>query len=103
HRRASEQRRDMPPSVDRGNVKGIGKAVEGERAGQRDHVAAVDQTATEPALRRRILIEMDARGALIEPGCDLVLRLFYGDAGHVIDFLADGVIAEAIGTAGKHE
>src|SRR5215472_11953194 len=93
----------MPPTVDRRNVEGIGETVEGESAGERDHVAAVDQAAAEPTLRRRVLVEMDARGVLIESRCDLVLGLFHGDAVDVVDLLADGVIAEAIGTARLRE
>src|SRR5262249_60736203 len=84
--RAGKRGGYMPPAVYRRNVEGIGEPVEGERAGERDHVAAVDQAAAEPALRRRILVEMDARGVLIEPGCDLVLGLFHGYAVDVVDF-----------------
>src|SRR5215469_5752006 len=86
----------MPPAVDRRNVKRIGEPVERERAGERDHVAAVDQAAAEAALRRRMLVEMDARGVLIEPRCDLMLGLFHGYAVDVVDLLADGIVAEAI-------
>src|SRR5262249_6486856 len=57
----------------------------------------------EPALRRRKLVEMDVRGVLIEPGCDLVLGLFHGYAVDMVDLLADGIVAEAITTAGKRE
>src|SRR5260370_12097639 len=46
---------------------------------------------------------MDARRVLIETGCDLVLRLFDGDAIDVVDLLADLVITEAIGTARERE
>src|SRR6266571_2857025 len=70
----------MPPAVDRRNVKRIGEPVERERAGERDHMAAVDQAAAEAALRRRMLVEVDARGVLIESRCNLVLGLFHGYA-----------------------
>src|SRR5215471_14898539 len=46
---------------------------------------------------------MDARGVLVKPRRDLVLRLFYRYAVDVIDLLADGVMAEPMGTAGERE
>src|SRR5438876_570418 len=79
----------MPPAVDRRNVKRIGEPVERERAGERDHMAAVDQAAAEAALRRRMLVEVDARGVLIESRCNLVLGLFHGYAVGMVDLLAE--------------
>ena len=93
----------MPATVDGRNVKSIGNPVEGERTGEGDHVPTIDQPTTEPALRCRKLVEMDARSVLIETGCDLVLRLFDGDAIDVVDLFADGVVAESRGTAGERE
>src|SRR5262245_7349880 len=100
HGRAGKQRRYMPPAVDRRNVKRIGEPVERERAGERDYMAAVDQAAAEAALRRRMLVEVDARGVLIESRCNLVLGLFHGYAVDMVDLLADGIINEALAAAG---
>ena len=47
----------MAAAVDGGNVEGVGEAVEGERAGERDDVAAVDQPAAEPALAFGVLVK----------------------------------------------
>ena len=66
----------MAAAIDGGDVEGVGEAVEGERAGERDDVAAVDQPLAEAALLGAVLVEMDARGVLIEPGRDLMLGLF---------------------------
>src|SRR5277367_6936939 len=77
HRIAREQRRDMPPAVDRRDMERIGEAVEAERARERDDVAAVDQPPPEPALRLAELVEMHLGGVLIETGRDLMLGLLY--------------------------
>ena len=82
-------------------MEGVGEAVEGQRAGERDHVPAVDQPPAETALAFGELVEMNARGVLIEPGRDLVLGLLDGDAVDVIDALADLIIPEAIRAAGQ--
>ena len=75
---------------------------ESARASEID-VPAVDQPAAEAALRRGELVEMDARGVLIEPRRDLVLGLLDGDAVDVVDLLADRVVAEAVRAAGERE
>ncbi len=46
---------------------------------------------------------MDARGVLVKPRRDLMLGFFDRIAVDVIDLLADLVVAEAIGAAGKRE
>jgi hypothetical protein len=51
----------VPSAVDPRDMERVRQPVEGERAGKRDHMAAVDEPAFEPALRRGILIEMNAR------------------------------------------
>jgi hypothetical protein len=66
-------------------------------------VAAIDQAAAEPALGLDELVEMDARGVLIEPGRDLVLGLLDRDAVDMVDLLADRVVAEAMRAAGERE
>ena len=60
-----------------------------------------DEPAAEAALAFDILIEMDARGVLIEPRRGHVLRFLDRDAVNVVDALADLVIAVEIRTAGQ--
>src|SRR5947208_17193947 len=93
----------MAPAIDRRNMKGVGKSVERQRARQRNHVTAIDETAPEPALAFRILVEVDARRVLIKPGGELMLRFLDRDAVHVIDGLARGVVGKAIPAAGESE
>ena len=50
HGVAGEERRDMPAAIDGGDMEGVGEAVEGQRAGERDHMAAIDEPAAEPPL-----------------------------------------------------
>src|SRR3984957_5091545 len=64
HGVAGEQRRDMAPAVDRGDVKGVGEAIEAQRARQRNDVPAIDQPASETALALAELIEIDLAGVL---------------------------------------
>src|SRR4051812_9993828 len=61
HGAAREQRRDGAAAVDGGDVKRVGETIERDRTRQGNDVAAVDQPASEAALRRRELIEVDAR------------------------------------------
>ncbi len=53
HRAAGKQRRDVTAAIDGGDVEGVGEAVEGQRAGERDDVAAIDQPPAEAALAWR--------------------------------------------------
>src|SRR5262245_40314187 len=64
-------------------------------------MAAIDQTTAEPALRLGELVEMNARGVLIEPGRELMLRLLDRDAVDVVDLLADRIVAPARPAAGE--
>jgi len=63
----------VPAAVDRRDVEGVGEAVEGQRARERDDMAAIDQPPAEPALALAKQVEMDLGGILIEAGRDLVL------------------------------
>ena len=94
HGAAGKQRRDVPAAIDGGDMKGIGEAVERQRARQRNDMAAIDQPPAEAALLGGEQIEMDARGVLIEPRRDHVLGFFDGHAVDMIDLLADLVVAE---------
>src|SRR5450830_632035 len=80
----------------------VAEPVEGERARQRNGMAAIDQAAAEAALALGELVEMDARGILVKPGGDLVLGFFHGDAVEVVDPFAGLVVTEAVRTAGQH-
>ena len=82
---AGEQRRDMPAAVDRGDVEGVGEAIEAQCAGERNDVAAIDQTPPEAPLPLAELVEMDLGGVLIEPGGGLVLGLLDRDPVDMID------------------
>jgi len=64
-------------AVDRRDVKGMASPLKESAARQRDHVAAIDQAPAEAPLCGRILIKVDARGVLIEPGRDLVLGFLH--------------------------
>src|SRR6202044_364952 len=93
----------MPAAVDGGDVEGVGEAVEGQRAGERDDVAAIDQPPPETTLLGVELIEMVARRVLINQRRNLMLGLFDRVTVDMVDLLADRVIAVAIGAAGKRE
>src|SRR6266704_1598815 len=85
----------MPAAIDRSDMKGIGEAIERQRARQRNDMPAVDQPPAEAALALDELVEMNARGVLIEPRRDLVLGFLDRHAVDMIDSLADFIIAEA--------
>ena len=103
HRVAGEQRRDVPAAVDRGDVEGVGEAVEAQRARERDDVAAIDQPAAEPALALAELVEMHLGGVLVEAGREHVLGFLDRHAVDMVDLLADRIIAEAMRRAGERE
>ena len=71
----------------------IGKAVEAQRAGEREGVPAIDQPPVETALCGGKLVEMDPGGVLVEPRRDLVFGFLNGDAVDVVDALADLVVS----------
>ena len=96
-----KQRCHVPAAIDRGHVERVGKAVKRERARQRNDVAAIDQPAAEAAFALGELVEMDARGVLVEPCRDHVLGFLHGDAVDVVDFFPDLVVAEAVRAAGQ--
>ena len=102
HRAAGEQRRHVPPAIDRRHVERIAEPVERERARQRDGVAAIDQPVAEAAFALGEVVEMNARGVLIKPRRDHVLGVLDRDAVDVIDLLARLVVAEAVRAAGQH-
>src|ERR1700690_557032 len=66
-------------------------------------MATVDQPPPEAALLGAELVEMDARGVLIEPRRDLMLGLFDRVAVDMVDLLANRVVTKTIGAAGKRE
>src|SRR5215469_277671 len=66
-------------------------------------MSAVDQPPPESSLAFDELIEMNARGVLIEPRRDLMLGFFDRDPVDVIDPLADVIVAETGGAAGERE
>ena len=94
---AGEERRDMPAPVDRRDMEGVGEAVETERASERNHMPAIDETPAEAPLPLAELVEMHLGGVLIEPGRGLVLGLFDSDAVDMIDPLAGAIVLEPIG------
>ena len=59
-------------------------------------MAAIDQPAAEAALALGELVEVHARGVLIEPRRDLVLGFLDRHAVDMVDLLADLVVAEAM-------
>src|SRR6478735_7524161 len=93
----------MAAAVDGGDMEGIGEAIDRERAGERYHMAAIDQPASEASLLGGELVEMDARRVLVEARRDLVLRLLDGDAVDMIDAFADFIVAEFVSAAGQRE
>ena len=101
HGIASEERRDMPAPIDRRDMEGVGEAVETQRAGERDHMPAIDEPAPEAPLPLAELVEMHLGGVLIEPGRRLVLGLFDGDAVDMIDPLAGAIVLEPIGRSAE--
>src|ERR1700735_3751719 len=84
-------------------MESVGKPVEGQRTGDRDDVAAIDQALAEAALLGAVLVEVDARGVLIKPGRDLMLGFFDRVAVDVIDLLADLIVLEVIIATGERE
>ncbi len=100
---AGEQRRDMAAAIDGGDVERVGEPVEGKRAGDRDHMPAINQPAAEAPLLGSVQVEMNARGVLIEPGRGLMFGFLDCDPDHVIDALADLVVAEAMRAAGERK
>ena len=83
------------------NLEGVGEAVEGQRAGEADDVAAVDEPPAEAALLLHQLVEMDLRRVLVEPGRDHVLGFLDGHAVHMVDLLAHGVVVPEVRAAGE--
>ena len=68
-------------AVNGGDMEGVGEAVEGEGAGERDHVPAVDQPPAEAAHAFGVLVEMNTRRVLIEAaGAPCSVCHFYAKA-----------------------
>src|SRR5262245_4509641 len=98
---AGERGRDVPRAVQSENVESIGEPIEAQGAGDGDDVAAIDEPPAEPALAFDMLIEMDARRVLEQARGELMLGLFDRLPVNVVDLVADGVVVEAPGRAGK--
>ena len=94
---------DVAAAVDGGDVEGIAETVERQRAGQRNDDATVDDALAETALGLGMLVEMHLGGVLIKTRGELVLGLLDGHAVDMVNFLANLVVAPAIGGAGKIE
>src|SRR5471030_1880795 len=80
----------------------IAETIEAERARQRNGMTAIDQAFPEAAFAFGEVIEMDARGILIEPRRDHVFGIFDRDTDDVIDLLAGLVVGKAVRAAGQH-
>src|SRR5689334_23578981 len=93
----------MAAAIDRGDLKCVGEPVERQRPRQRNDVPAIDQPPPEPSFALDELIEMNARGVLIEPGRNLMLGFLDRDAVDMIDSLADVVVAETVRAAGERK
>ena len=100
-RAAREQRRDVPAAIDRRDMEGVGEAIEGQRAGQRDHVPAIDQPPAEAAAGLRELVEMHLGGVLVEPGGQLCSASSTVMPSTWSMRLADGVVVPAVRPAGE--
>src|SRR5271165_141516 len=98
---AGEERRDMPAAVDRRNMECVGEAIEAERPGERDDVAAVDEPPAEPPLALAQLVEMDLGRVLVKAGRDHVLGLLDGHPVDVVDSGAPLIVLEAEGRAAE--
>src|ERR1700728_2665491 len=96
-----QERRDMSGAVDRGDMKGVGEAVEAEAPSERDHMPAIDEAPPEAPLALAELIEMHPGDVLIEPGRRLVLGLLDGDAVDMVDALAGAIVLEPIGRSAE--
>src|SRR5258705_6227155 len=79
----------------------VSEAVEGQCAGERDRVPAIDQPATEPPLSLGELVKVNPRRVLVKAGRKLVLCFFHRHAIDVIDALARCIIAESLSAAGE--
>src|SRR5690606_34974687 len=99
---AAEQRRDMPPRIDRREMEGVGQSVETERARDRHDMAALDRPPAVTTIRPGILAGVDARRVLVEPHGKLMLAFLDRHAVHMIDLRADLVVVEAPRAARKH-
>src|SRR5216683_8089550 len=99
HGVSGEYWRDVPAAIDAGDVESVAEPVERQRAGERNHVPAIDQAAAEPALTLGELVEVDLGRILVQSCRDLVLGLLYRHAVHVIDPLAGRVVAKALRAA----
>ena len=92
----------MPPAIDGRNKRAVGKSVEGERARQAHHMAAIDDPFAEPTRLLQDGVKMPLGCILVEPRCDLVLGLFDGHSINMIDLLADLVIFKEMPAPGKN-
>ena len=64
-------------------------------------MAAIDLPAAETDLGGIELVEVHPRGILVEPGRQHVLRLFDGDAIHMVDPLAGAIVVPEMGRTGE--
>ena len=100
---AGKQRRDVAAAVDGGDVEGVGEAVEGQRAGERDDMPAIDEPPAEAAVLGGVLVEVDFCRVLVEARRDLVLGLLDRHAVDMVDALARRIVAKAVRAAGELE
>ena len=89
----------LPPLIAR-TCRQLPRPLNDERAGERDHDAAVDDARAEPALALGVVVEVHPRRVLVEPGGEPVLALHHAHAVDVVDPLADLIVLEEVGRAG---
>src|ERR1044071_9153214 len=92
----------MASAIDRRDMERIAKSVKCERAGERYGVPAIHQAAAETPFAFGKLVEMDSRGVLIEPRCNLMFGFLNGHAIDVVYFFADLVVTETMRASGQH-
>ena len=63
----------MAAAIDRGEMKGVGKTVVGQCPNERNDDVAVNDAFAETAFGLRVLVEVNLRRVLIEPGRGLML------------------------------
>ena len=92
----------MAAAVDGRQLEGVAQAVERQRAGHADDVAAIDQAAAEAALALGVLVEMHLGGVLPQAGRHHVLGFLDGHAVHMVDLLAHRIVVPQMRAAGQH-
>ena len=93
----------MAAGIDRRDLKRVGESVERQRARQADHMATIDEPASEAAFAFTELVEMNARRVLVQPRRHHVLGFFDRHAVDMVDLLADRVVVPRMRAAGKRK